>query len=169
MIDMFRVGVITQPHGVRGEMKVFPTTDDPRRFEDLDTVILDTGKEKRNLTIQSVKYQKNLVILKCKEVNDRNEVELLRKAELYVTRDQAVELEEGEYFIADLLGCKVVSDVGEDLGVLDDVLQTGANDVYSVKKKGEKELLIPVIPQCVLNVDIEKKEILVHLWEGLRD
>ena len=64
MIDMFRVGVITQPHGVRGEMKVFPTTDDPRRFEDLDTVILDTGKEKRNLTIQSVKYQKNLVILK---------------------------------------------------------------------------------------------------------
>ena len=169
MIDMFRVGVITQPHGVRGEMKVFPTTDDPRRFEDLDTVILDTGKEKRNLTIQSVKYQKNLVILKCKEVNDRNEVELLRKAELYVTRDQAVELEEGEYFIADLLGCKVVSDVGEDLGVLDDVLQTGANDVYSVKKKGEKELLIPVIPQCVLNVDIEKKEILVHLLEGLRD
>ncbi len=169
MIDMFRVGVITQPHGVRGEMKVFPTTDDPRRFEDLDMVILDTGKEKRNLTIQSVKYQKNLVILKCKEVNDRNEVELLRKAELYVTRDQAVELEEGEYFIADLLGCKVVSDEGEDLGVLDDVLQTGANDVYSVKKKGEKELLIPVIPQCVLNVDIEKKEILVHLLEGLRD
>ena len=169
MIGMFRVGVITQPHGVRGEMKVFPTTDDPRRFEDLDTVILDTGKEKRNLTIQSVKYQKNLVILKCKEVNDRNEVELLRKAELYVTRDQAVELEEGEYFIADLLGCKVVSDEGEDLGVLDDVLQTGANDVYSVKKKGEKELLIPVIPQCVLNVDIEKKEILVHLLEGLRD
>ena len=169
MIDMFRVGVITQPHGVRGEMKVFPTTDDPRRFEDLDTVILDTGKEKRNLTIQSVKYQKNLVILKCKEVNDRNEVELLRKAELYVTRDQAVELEEGEYFIADLLGCKVVSDAGEDLVVLDDVLQTGANDVYSVKKKGEKELLIPVIPQCVLNVDIEKKEILVHLLEGLRD
>ena len=169
MIDMFRVGVITQPHGVRGEMKDFPTTDDPRRFEDLDTVILDTGKEKRNLTIQSVKYQKNLVILKCKEVNDRNEVELLRKAELYVTRDQAVELEEGEYFIADLLGCKVVSDEGEDLGVLDDVLQTGANDVYSVKKKGEKELLIPVIPQCVLNVDIEKKEILVHLLEGLRD
>ena len=169
MIDMFRVGVITQPHGVRGEMKVFPTTDDPRRFEDLDTVILDTGKEKRNLTIQSVKYQKNLVILKCKEVNDRNEVELLRKAELYVTRDQAVELEEGEYFIADLLGCKVVSGEGEDLGVLDDVLQTGANDVYSVKKKGEKELLIPVIPQCVLNVDIEKKEILVHLLEGLRD
>ena len=169
MIDMFRVGVITQPHGVRGEMKVFPTTDDPRRFEDLDTVILDTGKEKRNLTIQSVKYQKNLVILKCKEVNDRNEVELLRKAELYVTRDQAVELEEGEYFIADLLGCKVGSDTGEDLGVLDDVLQTGANDVYSVKKKGEKELLIPVIPQCVLNVDIEKKEILVHLLEGLRD
>ena len=169
MIDMFRVGVITQPHGVRGEMKVFPTTDDPRRFEDLDTVILDTGKEKRNLTIQSVKYQKNLVILKCKEVNDRNEVELLRKAELYVTRDQAVELEEGEYFIADLLGCKVVSDEGEDLGVLDDVLQTGANDVYSVKKKGEKELLIPVIPQCVLNGDSEKEGVLVHLLEGLRD
>ena len=169
MVDVCRVGVMTQPRGVRGEMKCFPTTDDPRRFEDLDTVILDTGKEKRNLTIQSVKYQKNLVILKCKEVNDRNEVELLRKAELYVTRDQAVELEEGEYFIADLLGCKVVSDEGEDLGVLDDVLQTGANDVYSVKKKGEKELLIPVIPQCVLNVDIEKKEILVHLLEGLRD
>ena len=169
MEDMLQVGVITQTHGIKGEVKVFPTTDDPRRFEDLDTVILDTGKEKRNLTIQSVKYQKNLVILKCKEVNDRNEVELLRKAELYVTRDQAVELEEGEYFIADLLGCKVVSDEGEDLGVLDDVLQTGANDVYSVKKKGEKELLIPVIPQCVLNVDIEKKEILVHLLEGLRD
>lgn len=169
MVDMFRVGVITQPHGVRGEVKVFPTTDDPSRFEDLKTVILDNGKEKKELEIQSVKYQKNLVILKFKNIDDRNYVETLRQAELYVKREDAVELEEGEYFIADLIGLCVKSDEGEELGKLSDVIQTGANDVYVVSKKGCEDLLIPVIPQCILDVDIEGGEVLVHLLPGLRD
>ena len=169
MTDRFRVGVITQPHGVRGEVKVYPTTDDPQRFKQLKEVILENGKESKVLEITGVKFQKNLVILKFKDIDDRNAVEGLRKAELYVTRDNAVELEEGEYFIADLIGLQVVSDEGEDLGILDDVLQTGANDVYSVKKKKEPELLIPVIPECVLKVDLEEKKVLVHLLPGLRD
>ena len=169
MEDLLKVGVITSTHGVRGEVKVFPTTDDPKRYKDLKQVILDTGKEKLDLEIASVKFFKNLVIVKFKGIDNINDVEKYRKAELYVTRENAVALDEDEYFIADLIGLAVVSDDGEELGTLCDVLQTGANDVYVVQKEGEQELLIPAIHDCILDVDIEAERMLVHLLPGLRD
>lgn len=168
MVDLLRVGVITQTHGIRGEVKVFPTTDDPNRFKKLKEVILDTGKEKIDMEIAGVKFFKNMVILKFKGIDNINDVEKYKKAELYVTRENAVKLEPGEYFIADLIGMKVTSDEGEDLGILEDVLQTGANDVYIVKKDGN-ELLIPAIKDCRLDVNVEEGTMLVHLLPGLRD
>ncbi len=168
MEDMLQVGVITQTHGIKGEVKVFPTTDDAQRFKKLKKVTLDNGKERRELEITSVKFFKNLVILKFKGIDDINEVEKYKKASLFVTREDAVPLGENEYFIADLIGLKVVSDEGEELGTLDDVLQTGANDVYVVKNDKGEEILVPAIKDCVKNVDIEGGEIILHLLPGLR-
>lgn len=169
MEDLLQVGVITTTHGVRGEVKVFPTTDDAARFKKLKNVILDTGKEKIDLEIASVKFFKNLVILKFKGIDDINDVEKYRKKSLYVTRENAVKLKANEYFIADLIGLKVTSDEGEDLGEITDVLQTGANDVYVIRENSGEELLLPAIRDCVKEVHIEEGTMLVHLLPGLRE
>lgn len=169
MEDLLQVGVITTTHGVRGEVKVFPTTDDAARFKKLKQVLLDTGKEKIELEIAGVKFFKNLVILKFKGIDDINEVEKYRKKSLYVTRENAVKLKKDEYFIADLIGLKVTSDEGEELGNISDVIQTGANDVYVISKEGAEELLVPAIKECVRNVDIEGGNMEIHLLPGLRD
>ena len=169
MEDLFKVGVITSTHGIKGEVKVFPTTDDVNRFKKLKKVILDTGKEKIDMEIAGVRFFKNMVILKFKGIDDINDVEKYRKAELYVTRENAVPLKKNEYYIADLIGMDVVSDEDEELGVIDDVLQTGANDVYVIKKAGCQDLLIPAIKDCVKDVDVEGGKMIVHLLEGLRD
>ena len=169
MEDLLKVGVITSTHGIRGEVKVFPTTDDAKRFKKLKNVILDNGKEKIDMEIASVKFFKNMVILKFKGIDDINDVEKYKKAELYVTRENAVPLKKDEYFIADLIGVEVTSDEGEALGVIDDVLQTGANDVYVIKKAGCQDLLVPAIKACIKEVDIENQKMIVHLLAGLRD
>ena len=168
MEDLLQVGVVTTTHGVRGEVKVFPTTDDSARFKKLKNVILDTGREKLDMEITSVKFFKNLVILKFKGYDNINDVERFRQAKLLVTRDNVVELAENEYFIADLIGLKASSDEGEDLGEITDVLQTGANDVYVISKEGTPDLLVPAIKDCVVNVDIEAGTIVLHLLDGLR-
>ncbi|MBR9938854.1 ribosome maturation factor RimM [Lachnospiraceae bacterium Marseille-Q4251] len=169
MEDFLQVGVITATHGIRGEVKVFPTTDDPERFLDLETVYLDTGREKKLLTISSVKFFKQFVILKFKEFDNINDVEPFRKKSLLVTREQAVPLEEDEYFIADLIGLRVITDEDKVLGELTDVLETGANDVYQVTDENGKEILLPAIKDCILSVDLEKGEMKVHILEGLLD
>lgn len=169
MDDLLKVGVITSTHGLSGEVKVFPATDDPKRFLDLEDVILDNGKEKSVLHISNVRFFKNMVILKFKEFNDINDVEKLRQKELFVTRDMAVPLGENEYFIADLIGLKAFSDEGEELGEIADVLQTAANDVYVIRKKGVSDLLVPAIKECVREIDIKEGKIELHLLPGLRE
>ena len=169
MEDLLQVGVITTTHGVRGEVKVFPTTDDPARFKKLKNVVLDTGREKIDLEIAGVKFFKNMVILKFKGIDNINDVEKYRKKSLYVTRENAVKLKKNEYFIADLIGLKAESEEGEDLGSLSDVLQTGANDVYVLSKEGTSDILLPAIKECVKEVDIEGGKMIVHLLPGLRE
>ena len=169
MEDLLQVGVITTTHGVRGEVKVFPTTDDPARYKKLKRVILDTGTEKRELEIAGVRFFKNLVIVKFKGIDNINDVEQYVRKNLYVTRDNAGELKENEYFIADLIGLSVKTDEGETLGEITDVLKTGANDVYVIRQDDGEELLIPVIKDCIKQVDVEGKNVLVHLLPGLRE
>jgi len=166
---MLRVGVITSPHGIKGEVKVFPTTDDAKRFKDLKKVILDTGKEYIPMEIEHVKFFKNMVILKFKGYDNINEIEKYKSRDLLITRDQAVDLAPDEYFITDLIGLAVVSDQGVELGTLKDVLETGANDVYVVAMKDGKELMLPAIGDCILNVDLEQGRMEVHVLEGLMD
>lgn len=169
MEDLLQVGVITSTHGVRGEVKVFPTTDDAARFKKLKNVILDTGKEKIDLEVVGVKFFKNMVILKFKGIDNINDVEKYRKMSLFVTRENAVKLKKDEYFIADLIGLKVQTDEGEALGEVTDVLQTGANDVYEIRTEDGEEILLPAIKDCVKEVDVEGGSMLVHLLPGLRD
>lgn len=169
MEELFRVGVISNTHGIRGEVKVYPTTDNVRRFDDLKEVILDTGKEQLNLHVTSVKYFKNMVILKIKEFDNINDIIPYKGMDLLVTRENAIPLEEGEYYIADIIGSKVITDEDKILGTLTDVLQTGANDVYVVKTKDGKEVLLPSIEECILDRDIENKIVKVHIMKGLLD
>ena len=166
MEQLLQVGVISSTHGVRGEVKVFPTTDDPQRFKSLKNVILDTGKEQIPLEIQGVKFFKQFVILKFKGIDNRNDIERYKRRSLFVTREDAVELEEDEYYIADLIGMDVITDEGEE-GKLVDVIETGANEVYVVEFDKYGEVLIPAIHDCILDVDIEAMSMKVHLLEGL--
>ena len=167
MEELFRVGVISNTHGIRGEVKVYPTTDNVRRFDDLKEVILDTGKEQLILHVTSVKYFENMVILKFKEFDNINDIIPYKGMDLLVTRENAIPLEEGEYYIADIIGSKVITDEDKILGTLTDVLQTGANDVYVVKTKDGKEVLLPSIEECILDRDIENKIVKEHIMKGL--
>lgn len=167
MQDILRVGAVTTTHGIAGEVKVFPTTDDPKRFKKLKTVLLDTGKGMQELEIVQVKFFKNMVILKFKGFDKIEDVMSFKGKDLYVTRDKAVKLEENENFIADLIGMTVYEEDGTRLGTLTDVLQTGANDVYAVEMEDGREVLIPAIRQCILDVNVEEAVMKVHLLEGL--
>ncbi len=167
MEDKLQVGVITQTHGVHGEVKVFPTTDDMHRFSDLDEVILDTGKDMRTLKIERVRFFKQYVIVKFKGFDNPDDIEKYKGCPLLVERRDAVPLAENEYFIADLVGLAVITDSGEELGTLTDVIPTGANDVYSVRSQKYGEVLLPAIRDCILNVDLSNGQMKVHLMEGL--
>ena len=156
MEDMFRVGVIANTHGIRGEVKVYPTTDDVTRYKKLKEVLLDTGKEYKTLEIASTRFFKNLVIVKFKGIDNINDIEQYKGHDLYVTREN----------LADIIDAKVVTEDGEDFGILKDVLETGANLVYVVEHEG-KEVLLPVIPECVKNVDVSAGIVTVHIMKGL--
>lgn len=169
MEEILQVGIITSTHGVRGEVKVFPTTDDVKRFKKLKNVILDTGREKIELEIEGVKFFKQFAILKFKGIDSINDVEKYRQKSLYVTRDNAVRLSRDEYFIADLIDLRVFDENDEEIGVMTDVMQTGANDVYVIRMNDGRELLLPAIKECVLKVDIDAGFIRIHIMEGLLD
>ena len=169
MEDFFQVGIISSTHGVKGEVKVYPTTDDPRRFRKLREVMVDTGRERLVMEVEGVKFFKQFVILKFKGIDSLNEVEKYRKASLFVTRENAVRLSKNEYFIADLMGLRVRNEDEEEIGVLREVLETGANDVYIIDMKDGRELLLPAIKQCILDVNVAEGYIKIHILEGLLD
>lgn len=169
MEDFFQVGIITATHGLKGEVKVFPTTDDVKRFKRLREVILDTGKERIGVEVEGVKFFKQFAIVKFKGIDDISAVEKYRKASILVTRENAVRLKKDEYFIADLMGLKVRDESDTEIGVLREVMETGANDVYVIDLADGRELLLPAIRQCVLEVDPEGGFIKIHILEGLLD
>lgn len=169
MEERFQVGVITQTHGVHGEVKVYPTTDDAKRFKKNMELILDTGKENIPLKVVSVKFFKQFVILKFDGYDTIESIEKYRQKSLFVTRENAVKLSKNEYFIADLIDCEVYDENDKKVGDLIDVMQTGANDVYIVKTDDNKEVLFPAIKECILSVDVANRRVNVHVMDGLMD
>lgn len=167
MEELLQVGVITSTHGVRGEVKVYPTTDDAARFKQLKHVLLDTGKETLPLEIQGVKFFKQFVILKFKGFDNINDIERYKRCPILIERCDAVELEEDEYFIADMIGMAVETKDGKEFGTLKDVIETGANDVYVIDSAEHGEVLVPAIKECILDVNIEEGKMKIHLMDGL--
>ena len=167
MEKQLQVGVISSTHGIRGEVKVFPTTNDVNRFKQLKQVYLDTGREQMPLEIEHVKFFKQFAILKFKGIDNINDIERYRGKSLLIDREDAVELEEDEYFIADMLGMEVYTEDGSLFGSLKDVMETGANDVYVIDTKEHGEVLVPAIRDCILDVDVEADRMTIHLMEGL--
>ena len=168
MIEYFEIGVVANTHGLRGDLKIFPTTDDVRRFDLLKIALLEINGERKEIPIERIWYHKQFAMLKLQGIDDANAGQRLKGARILVHRDNALPLDDDEYYLADLLGLRVVSDLGEELGEIADVLFTGANDVYVVKNPQGEQILIPVIKKCVLNVDIAGGMVVVHLMEGLR-
>lgn len=169
MQSEFQVGAIASVHGIKGEVKVFPTTDEPEKFKKLKTVLLRTAKEEREVRLQSARFFKNMVIVKLEGIESPEEAQKYRGAGLWIARGQAVPLKEDEYYQADLIGLSVLTEDGEKLGTLTDVLETGANDVYEITLQDERKVLFPAIRDCVKEVDLEAGRMTVHVMDGLLD
>ena len=168
-MDLLEVGKIVNTHGLRGEVKVVPWTDYPEVFEDIETVYIKKKSDFERLDIAGIKYQKNNLIIRFAQLKDINEAEKYKNRVLYAERASLGELPEGVYYIADLIGLDVVKEDGEKVCVISDVLYTGSNDIYEVKREGQKNLLLPVIDDVVLNIDVENKKVTVRMMEGLED
>lgn len=163
MENTFLIGKIVNTQGVHGEMRVIPTTDDITRFELLDSVFIDNTEYE----IQKVRYHKQFVLLKLKGIDDMTTAERYKTKEVRIPEDWAVPCEEDEYYIKDLYSMKVVDEKNNEVGIIKDIIFTGANDVYVIKPKEGKDILIPAIKECVLKVDITEKIMYIRLMEGL--
>ena len=168
MDKYFEIGKIAGTHGIKGTLKVFPTTDIPERFGLLKEVILEIKNEKKVCKVAKVGYHKNFVLLTLEEYNDINQVEGFKNGRILIPEEKALPLGKDEYYTRDLYEMDVYTDEGEYLGKIKEVYVTGANDVYGIVKEDEKELLVPAIKQCILDVNVPEGKMTVKLLEGLR-
>lgn len=168
MDSYLRIGIITNTHALKGELKIKPTTDDPARFDNMSSITVLLKGERQSYNLNRVWHHKGMVMLKLAGIDDIDAAARLKGAEIIVSRAEALPLAEGEYYHADLLGLRVITDEGEELGTLSQIFDTGANDVYNVTPVQGKAILIPAIKQCILNVDIAAGVMTVHLLKGLR-
>lgn len=168
MVEYFEIGLIANTHGLKGELKVRPFTAEKERYEELKSILVANKGEWVEYEIEKVRYQKEIVLLKLKGVDDIETAEKLKNHSISIPRKDAKTLEKGEYFIADLIGCEIFeNDIL--IGILDDVFTAGASDVYVVKRKEKKDLLLPALKSVIQNVDVEKKRIDVEIPRGLDD
>ena len=167
MQKRFEIGQIVNTFGIKGEAKVVPFTDDITRFDDLKKVYVKTKKTETLYKVESVRYHKNMVLMKLKGIDNPEDANLLRQSYLLVDRENEEPLEEGVYYIVDLLGLEVYSDDNKLLGTVQDIFNTGSNDIYDVKDELGKRILLPGIPDVIKEVDLENKKIIVHLIPGL--
>ena len=169
MHEYLQVGKIVNTHGVKGEVKLIPLTDDPARFDDLEWVFIENSDGMTRYSIQSVKYFKGMVIIKLSGVDDPETAAKLKDCFALVDRENAVRLPEDTFFICDFIGCSVYDENKSLLGQVMDVLQTGSNDVYVVRDESDREILIPALKSVVREVLPEQKRIEVIIPKGLLD
>ena len=167
MLPNLEIGQIVNTFGIKGMVKVKPFTDDIRRFDELKTVYVEKNNNQTEYEIEEVKYHKDMVLIKFKGIDKVEQAEMLRNSYLTVSRDSVEKLEEGRYYIVDLLGLEVYTDEQILLGTLEDIFNTGSNDIYVVKDKLGKQILLPAIQDVIKQIDIENKKIIVHLLPGL--
>lgn len=166
MQKKLEIGQIVNTFGIKGEIKVVPFTDDISRFDDLKKVYVKTRKDEKLYKVENVRYHKNMVLLKIEGIENPEQAELLKNAFLEIDREDAIPLEEGQYFIVDLIGLDVYTDEGVLLGKVDDIYNAGANDIYVVKDELGKQILLPGIDDVIKEVKLDDR-IIVHLIPGL--
>ena len=167
MQEYFEIGQIVNTHGVKGQVKVNPFTDDLERFEELESILVIKNKDMIEMKIEEVKYHKNMVLIKFKGIENPEQADLLRQCYLLVDRADEEPLEEGTYYIVDMIGLEVYTEEGELLGILEDIFNTGSNDIYVVKNELGKQILLPSIPDVIKKIDMPNKKVIVHLLPGL--
>ena len=167
MVEYFEIGQITNTHALKGEVKVRPFTESKKRFEELKSILVDINGELIKYDVEKVRYQNDIILLKLKGVDDIDEALKLKSHYIKIPRTDAKETEEDEFFIADLIGCEVYEN--DLIGIVDDVFTAGASDVYVIKRKGKKDLLVPAIESVIKKIDVENKRIDVEIPRGLDD
>ena len=167
MTKYLEIGQIVNTFGIKGFVKVKPFTDDIRRFDRLEKVYIEKQKVKEKYEIEEVKYHKEMVLIKFKGIDNPEQANLLRNCYLLVNREEEEPLEEGRYYIVDMIGLEVYTEEGDLLGNLEDIYNTGSNDIYVVRDELGKQILLPAIKEVIKNVDIDDRKIIVHLLPGL--
>lgn len=167
MQKRLEIGQIVNTFGIRGEVKVVPFTNDIKRFDDLKKVYVKSNKQSKQYKVENVRYHKNMVLLKLEGIDNPEIAKMIKNSYLEIDREDAIPLEEGAYFIADLIGLEVYTDDGKLLGKVDDIYNTGSNDIYVVKDELGKQILLPGIKEVIKDVQIENSKIIVHLIPGL--
>lgn len=170
-MEKIKIGKIVSAVALKGEVKIYHYSDYKERFEELDRIILSSAGKKtaeREYEIEKVRYQKDMVIVKLRGVDDRNGAEALKDLDVLITEEDLRELPEDTFYIRDLIGCRVVDSRDmQTLGEISDVLQTGAQDIYQVELAGGGQALIPVVGQFIESVDIDEKTVVVKVIPGL--
>lgn len=168
MTKYLEIGQIVNTFGIKGMVKVKPfTADVKKRFDNLKKIYIQNNKERNEYEIEEIKYHKEMVLIKFKNINTPEEANLLRNCYLVVNRDEEEPLEEGTYYIVDLIGIEVYTDENKRLGILDDIFNSGSSDIYVVKDELGKQILLPAIKEVIKNIDIENGKITVHIVKGL--
>lgn len=167
MLNYFRIGILSSPHGVRGEISIYPTTDDLDRFRALDICYILQNGEYIPLHVTGVKYKKNMPVLRFEEYNTLDEIERLRGAEIYVDREHAIALDEGEYYMADVIGFDVVSD-DKRVGTVEDFFDNEAGQsIYVIKCTDGETKYVLNIPEFVRSIDFDKNIIAINMVKGM--
>ncbi|AZK47818.1 ribosome maturation factor RimM [Paenibacillus lentus] len=168
--SLLSVGKIVNTHGIRGELKVISSTDFPEvRFAPKSRLMMvhPETSEQIEVTVASARPNKGAFIVRFAGYDNINEVEKYKGYDIKVSKDESVELPDNEYYFYEIIGCRVIDEEGNELGVIEEILRPGANDVWVVKMPNRKQLLLPVIDDVVLDVDVQAKVVKVHLMEGL--
>lgn len=167
MTKYLEIGQIVNTFGIKGMVKVMPFTENIERFSKMKTVYVKNKKENKKYEIEEVKDHKNMVLIKFKGIENPEQADLLRQSYLLVDRADEEPLEEGTYYIVDMIGLEVYTEEGELLGILEDIFNTGSNDIYVVKNELGKQILLPPIPDVIKKIDMPNKKVIVHLLPGL--
>ena len=167
MVDYFEIGLVSNTHGLKGELKIRPYTENAKRYEELKAIWITVNNEKKEYEIETVRYQKDFVLLKLKGIESIEDAEKLKNHIITIPRHSAKKLNENEFFIADLIGCEVYSN--EYIGIVSDVFTAGGSDIYVIKREKQKDLLLPAITSNIKNIDVENKRIDVEIPGGLLD
>ena len=167
MTKYLEIGQIVNTFGIKGMVKVKPFTDDNKRFDRLEKVYIKNKEKLKEYQIEEVKYHKDMILIKFRGIENPEQANLLRNSYLMIDREEEKPLEEGTYYIVDMIGLEVYTEEGELLGILEDIFNTGSNDIYVVKNELGKQILLPSIPDVIKKIDMPNKKVIVHLLPGL--